>query len=51
MWDAEFGWLWTRKDVFPHLYNHQSDGWFYFIRSTDNQRAFFNYATEQFELR
>ena len=51
LWDSEFGWLWTQREHFPHLYHHQGAGWFYFIKSTDGQRAFFNYATEQFELR
>ena len=51
LWDREYGWLWTRHDVFPHIYNHQVADWLYFIREAGAQRAFFNHATQSFEFR
>jgi alpha-tubulin suppressor-like RCC1 family protein len=51
LWDENLGWLWTRKDVFPHLHHHKTGGWFYFIKRVGGQRAFFNHLTDQFELK
>ena len=51
LWDHQYGWLWTRHDVFPHLHHHQGADWLYFIKQAGAQRAFFNYSTQSFEFR
>ncbi len=51
LWDGEAGWLWTKSDVFPNLYHHQSGDWLYFIRKVNGQRAFFNHSTQGVEFR
>ncbi len=51
LWDREYGWLWTRRDVFPHLYHHEGADWLYFIREAGARRAFFNHAIQSIEFR
>ena len=46
LWSQAHGWLWTGPDVYPHLFNHNTSNWFYFIRKQDGNPKFYDYTTE-----
>jgi hypothetical protein len=42
------GWLWTRSDIWPHLWEHSQASWLYF-KKIGSQPHFFNFASESYE--
>jgi len=46
LWQPKLGWLWTARDVFPHLYGHQISDWYYFLKKEDGTPWFYDYSTE-----
>jgi VCBS repeat-containing protein len=46
LWNQEFGWLWTANGVFPHLFNHASANWIYFLIKQDGKAHYYDYSTE-----
>jgi hypothetical protein len=46
LWNQEFGWLWTVNGVFPHLFNHASANWIYFLKKQDGKAHYYDYSTE-----
>jgi hypothetical protein len=46
LWNQEFGWLWTANGVFPHLFNHASANWIYFLKKQDGKAHYYDYTTE-----
>ena len=46
LWSQAHGWLWTGPDVYPHLFNHSTSNWFYFIKKQDGNPKFYDYTTE-----
>lgn len=47
MWHPEGGWLWTRGDLYPWVYHHESERWLY-VLERQGGRAFFDSQTSQF---
>ena len=49
LWSAQRqGWIWTKSDVWPHLWEHNERAWTYF-RKIDNRPYFFNFKSESYE--
>jgi hypothetical protein len=46
LWSQNHGWLWTGPDVYPHLFNHGTANWFYFLKKQDGTPRFYDYSTE-----
>ena len=46
LWSQDHGWLWTGPDVYPHLFNHGTANWFYFLKKQDGIPMFYDYTTE-----
>jgi hypothetical protein len=46
LWSEDHGWLWTGPDVYPHLFNHGTANWFYFLKKQDGIPKFYDYSTE-----
>ena len=46
LWSQDHGWLWTGPDVYPHLFNHGTANWFYFLKKQDGIPKFYDYSTE-----
>ena len=46
LWNQEFGWLWTANGVFPHLFNHATANWIYFLKKQDGKAHYYDYTTE-----
>ena len=46
LWSQDHGWLWTGPDVYPHLFNHGTANWFYFLKKQDGKAHFYDYSTE-----
>jgi hypothetical protein len=46
--DQRKGWIWTKSDVWPHLWEHNQASWLYF-KKIENQPHFFNFASESYE--
>jgi hypothetical protein len=46
LWNQELGWLWTANGVFPHLFNHASANWIYFLKKQDGKAHYYDYTTE-----
>jgi hypothetical protein len=42
------GWIWTRSDVWPHLWEHNQASWLYF-KKIGGQPNFFNFTSESYE--
>ena len=42
-WIEDFGWCWTKQDIFPFIYNHNR--WLYFKRNS-YPKKFFDYKTK-----
>ena len=49
LWSAERqGWIWTKSEIWPHLWEHNERSWTYF-RKIDNRPYFFNFKSESYE--
>ena len=49
LWSAQRqGWIWTKSDVWPHLWEHNERAWTYF-RKIDNRPYFFNFKSASYE--
>ena len=46
LWSHDHGWLWTTKEVYPHLFNHSVANWFYFLKKQDGNPKFYDYTSE-----
>ena len=46
LWSQDHGWLWTGPDVYPHLFNHGTANWFYFLKKQDGIPKFYDYSSE-----
>jgi len=46
MWKDDLGWLWTKEDLYPFFYSHDSDNWTYFMGMIDRRITFFDYESE-----
>lgn len=48
-WDEENQWVWTGKNIYPHLYRHRDAAWLYFFKQALPKIVFYNYTTEKLE--
>ena len=48
-WDEENQWVWTGKNIYPHLYRHRDAAWLYFFKQALPEIVFYNYTTEKIE--
>jgi hypothetical protein len=46
LWNQDFGWLWTASGVFPHLFNHTTANWIYFLKRQNGKAYYYDYSTE-----
>jgi hypothetical protein len=47
LWNEQLGWHWTAKGVYPHLFQHSSVNWLYFITKRNGRPYFYNYSTRK----
>jgi hypothetical protein len=46
IWDETLGWYWTNSNIFPFLYVHSANGWYYLNTSlSHHERSFFDYSS------
>ena len=48
-WDEQNQWVWTGKNIYPHLYRHRDAAWLYFFKQALPKIVFYNYKTEKLE--
>jgi hypothetical protein len=48
-WDEQNQWVWTGKNIYPHLYRHRDAAWLYFFKQALPKIVFYNYTTEKLE--
>jgi hypothetical protein len=41
-WSEEMKWCWTRKDLWPYLWNQEEGGWVYYMGIIQAKRTFWN---------
>ena len=46
-WSNEYGWLWTKKGIYPFLYRHNKLNWLYILGYKDGKAVFHDYSEEQ----
>ena len=46
LWSPDHEWLWTGPSVYPHLFNHGTANWLYFLKKQDGKAHFYDYTTE-----
>lgn len=46
MWKDDLGWMWTKEDLYPFFYRHDSNNWTYFMGMIDRRVTFFDYESE-----
>jgi len=49
LWAPDHGWLWTGKDVFPHLYKNSTGTWLYLLDQEMKGKNFYDYQSGLFE--
>ena len=45
LWKNEEGWMWTRQDVFPHLWKNRTGNWLYLMVSRNGKPVFYHYES------
>ena len=50
VWLQGKGWLWTRPNVWPFLFRHESANWLYFIKNMNGQPVFYDFNNESYIL-
>tara|TARA_B100001093_G_C26841469_1_gene1020767 strand:+ start:598 stop:3333 length:2736 start_codon:yes stop_codon:yes gene_type:complete len=48
-YDPEDGWLYTDASVFPLIYKHSSESWYFYELGSHDSRYFFSYKTNEWE--
>ena len=43
-WSEEMKWVWTRKDLWPYLWNQDEGGWLYYMGIIEAKRTFWNFS-------
>ena len=49
LWAPDHGWLWTGKDVFPHLYKNSTGTWLYLLDQEVKGKNIYDYQSGLFE--
>jgi len=48
LWNADWGWLWTSSEVFPHVHSHADQSWLYFLsKDASGKPVFYHYGARQ----
>ena len=48
-WHPKLGWLWTNKDVYPHVWRQEAYAWTYFSRIPDGSFAYYDYTSSSWQ--
>lgn len=48
-YDPEDGWLYTDANVFPLIYKHSTESWYFYELGSHDSRYFFSYKTNEWE--
>jgi hypothetical protein len=48
-WSDTNQWVWTGKNVYPHLYRNRDAAWLYFFKQALPVKLFYNQKTQEFE--
>lgn len=48
-WNEENQWVWTGKNIYPHLYRDRDAAWLYFFKQALPEKVFYNHNTQEFE--
>lgn len=49
IWSPEHNWLWTEKDVYPHLFKNSTGAWIYLLNQKTQGKDFFDYQSGLFK--
>jgi VCBS repeat-containing protein len=49
LWSPDHGWLWTGKNVFPHLYKNSTGTWLYLLDQEVKGKNIYDYQSGLFE--
>jgi hypothetical protein len=49
LWHAERGWLWTKRGLYPFLYQDFTQDWIYYLGSRVGRAYYYNYSAKQVE--
>ena len=50
LWLEGYGWLWTKEEVWPYLWKHETKEWLYLIKNFDGIPMFYNYSKKSLEF-
>ena len=50
-WQQQRKWVWTSKELYPYLYQADTASWLYLLGIVNGKAVFFNYGTNQIEIR
>ena len=50
-WQQQRKWVWTSKELYPYLYQADPASWLYLLGIVNGKAVFFNYGTNQIEIR
>jgi hypothetical protein len=45
LWNEQLGWHWTTQGVYPHIFQHSSANWLYFLTKRNGRPYFYDYDT------
>ncbi|MEL0099022.1 MAG: hypothetical protein VW907_05660 [Opitutae bacterium] len=48
-WNEQNQWVWTGKNIYPHLYRDRDAAWLYFFKQALPEKVFYNHKTQEFE--
>jgi hypothetical protein len=48
-WNEENQWVWTGKNIYPHLYRNRDAAWLYFFKQALPAKLFYNQKTQELE--
>jgi hypothetical protein len=48
-WTPHLGWLWTNKDIYPHVWRQNTYNWNYFSRTANNSFSYYDYSSSSWQ--
>ena len=48
-WNEQNQWVWTGKNIYPHLYRNRDAAWLYFFKQALPEKVFYNHQSEKLE--
>jgi len=46
-WNEKLGWMWTRNDIWPHIWKNNQGGWVYYYGINRMEPLFWDYQTKR----